>query len=129
MKIIIADDDSMIRDFYNDIIKDTFDSMVEVETVDCGEKLVEKVKQGGYRLIITDNNMPPGMNGLEAILEIRKFNKEIPICMISGDGIEQRAKEIGASHYLPKPFSDQDLLNWIRMYINLDSVAMYSGSI
>lgn len=78
-KVIIAEDDEGWRERLIEII---LSQGVKIEEVKNGPELVEKVKAGKYDLIFTDNSMPGG-NGLEAIIEIRKFNKETPIYMVS----------------------------------------------
>lgn len=116
MKIIIADDDSAIRGVYRDVIC-SLSKNIEVDMVENGEDLVKKVRQNNYDLVITDNSMGPGIKGLEAIKEIRKFNQKVPICLASGDNIEDVAFDAGASVYLPKPAMFETLENAIRRYL------------
>ncbi len=64
---------------------------------------------GMYGLIITDTDMPPGMNGLEFLTKIKKY--ELPPRLLwSGRAdsvLHQQAREAGALGCLEKPFSPQ----------------------
>ena len=102
MTIIIAEDDDKVRETYIRAIRHF--SKTEVEGVSNGRDLVEKVKERDYDLIFTDNDMPL-MSGLFAITQIRGFNSKVPICMVSGDKIEEtmsEAMKIGATDYIDK---------------------------
>jgi len=75
-------------------------------------------------IIITDWHMP-GVNGLELIERIRKDpnspRRNIPIIMISGLNASARitkARDIGVSEYLVKPFNAQDLAKRISHIVN-----------
>jgi len=97
--IIIAEDNEQTRKIFVSIIERS--SKTKVDAVDNGEDLVSKVREGDYSIIFTDNQMPI-MYGLTAIKEIRKFNSDIPIYMISGAELEKEAKEAGATDYIDK---------------------------
>ena len=83
MRIIIADDDESVRKILVGYIKN-FLKNAEIDEVDDGLPLVEKIEKNHYDLVITDNSMKK-MDGLEATRIIRKFNSKIPIYMMSGD--------------------------------------------
>jgi len=105
-KVIIAEDLKDRRDF---LVETISSEGIKIDEVDNGSELVEKVKLGGYNLIITDNIMP-NMNGLEAIREIRKFDKQTPIYLLSslagGDAkvIEKQALGNGANGFIKKDY-------------------------
>jgi len=72
---------------------------------------VYKVKQDAYDLVLMDIQMPV-MDGIQATLEIRKFNSEIPIFAISANVLNEtaeRALAAGMNDYIHKPF-DPDRL-------------------
>ncbi|MBI5148826.1 response regulator [Candidatus Pacearchaeota archaeon] len=115
-KIILAEDSKIIREHLIEIIKETFD--VEVDAVDNGEDLVKKVRENRYDFILTDNQMP-SMCGLDAIKEIRGFNKEVPIYMMSGlIGNRVYALKLGATGFIEKGFdSYEKILNSLESYL------------
>lgn len=91
-----------------------------IEEVTDGKPLVEKVRAGNYDLIITDHKMP-SVSGLEAIKQIRGFNKEIPIIMVAGSLDRKIALEAGANDYIEKPFDLDDFRERISQYLNSNS--------
>jgi DNA-binding response OmpR family regulator len=93
--IIIAEDYPSLRNSYKMIIKSIL-SDIQIDEVETGEDLVKKVKENNYSFIITDNKMKGELNGLSAIKEIREFNKEIPIYLLS-DLEEELAKNVNVN--------------------------------
>jgi len=72
-------------------------------------------------LLITDLNMP-GMNGIEFIKEVRTLPnyKFMPILFLSTESQQERrieAKAAGASGWMVKPTTAEDLLNTIKLVI------------
>lgn len=67
-------------------------------------------------LVITDLKMP-GASGLELIRHVRENLKNTQVMMITGypsiDGAVEAVKS-GAEEYLPKPFTDEELLSAVR---------------
>lgn len=61
-KILLADDDELMRNLYKDILHSEF----EVVTAQDGEDALLKIKSSSYDLIIMDMLMPK-KNGLEVI--------------------------------------------------------------
>jgi two-component system chemotaxis response regulator CheY len=73
-------------------------------------------------LLITDLNMP-GMNGIELIKEIRKLPgyKFMPILFLtteSQQGRRAEAKAAGASGWLVKPASADELVNTVKLVLH-----------
>ncbi|MBS3145898.1 response regulator [Candidatus Woesearchaeota archaeon] len=102
MRIIIADDDESVRKILVGYIKN-FLKNAEIDEVDDGLPLVEKIEKNHYDLVITDNSMKK-MDGLEATRIIRKFNSKIPIYMMSGDeNKKDEALIIGVTEFIYKP--------------------------
>lgn len=78
---------------------------------------------GGVKvdLLITDLNMP-GMNGIELIKEVRKLPayKFMPILFLTTESQQSRkleAKAAGASGWIVKPATADELLNTIKLVI------------
>lgn len=72
-------------------------------------------------LLITDLNMP-GMNGIELIKEVRKLAayKFMPILFLTTESQQSRkmeAKAAGASGWIVKPATADELLNTIKLVI------------
>ena len=72
-------------------------------------------------LLITDLNMP-GMNGIELIREVRKLPayKFVPILFLTTESQQSKkleAKAAGASGWIVKPATADELLNTIKLVI------------
>ena len=75
-----------------------------VQTALDGESAIKLVKEGAGDIIFLDINMP-GLDGIETLRRIRKFNTDIPIIMVTAFGTEDRIKEsqsLGISGFFPK---------------------------
>jgi twitching motility two-component system response regulator PilG len=75
-------------------------------------------------LILCDIAMPV-LDGYEicAMLRHSTVFRSVPIIMLTGkDGFidRVRARMVGATDYLTKPFTDQELLMLVEQYLNLD---------
>jgi chemosensory pili system protein ChpA (sensor histidine kinase/response regulator) len=86
----------------------------DVETAVDGEEGLRKASAGGYRLIITDLEMPK-LNGYEVIqaLRDRPQTKSTPILVMTtraGEKHRQMALSVGASGYIAKPVEERTLV-------------------
>ncbi len=110
-KILVVDDEKDILELieYN-LTKNGY----RVKTASSGEEALDLVKENDYDLIILDL-MLPGVDGLD-ITKIIKADKQkagIPIVMVTAKADEAdkvAGLEIGADHYVTKPFSPRELL-------------------
>ena len=78
-----------------------------------GEDALNIMSANRVDLVFSDINMP-GMDGLEFLRQLRSAEetKTIPVVMITSDGSASRVAEAlaqGATGYLKKPFSAQDV--------------------
>lgn len=90
----------------------------EVTTAKSGFEALKVLKQDKFQLIITDVNMPD-INGLEVVRFVRDNpdHKQTPLIIISTDGRDrdrERGMKLGASDYLIKPFTPEDLISTVR---------------
>ncbi|MEU4244018.1 response regulator [Actinoplanes sp. NPDC026619] len=117
--ILIADDDDDIRDVI------AFKLQVagfRTLSADNGRSALNMAVESRPRMIILDVNMPQ-MDGYSVCYELhaRPETVQIPVLMISGNQRPEdvdRGFAIGADDYLPKPFSQIEMLrrvNWLLM--------------
>ncbi len=67
----------------------------------------------------------PDMSGLEAVKQIRKLNKKIPIIAQTAyalEGDKEKAIEAGCNDYISKPTSRSDLEKIVYKYIHSDTI-------
>ena len=91
-----------------------------VEVAHNGEIAVQKAKENTYDVILMDIQMPV-MDGYQATIEIRKFNKEIPILALSASifmEVKDKINESGMDGFIFKPFDPKELLKEIDSFIN-----------
>ena len=109
-KILIVDDDPLIRDVLLDILEA---EQYIVHTAENGKTAFEKCSQPStFDLIVSDINMPV-MGGLELIEKLRGSRIEIPIIVLSGNNeisTALSAIKMGASDYLLKDENIQDTI-------------------
>ncbi|MEA3554944.1 MAG: response regulator [Campylobacterota bacterium] len=117
VKILFVEDETDLVT----IISDTLNKLkANFETAENGQVALEKFKEhNDFDLIVTDINMPI-MNGLELIKNIREFNKEIPVIIMSAHTEPEyikSAEELGIDNYLLKPF---DFIKFINIISTLE---------
>ncbi len=108
-KILIADDDPMVRSTVSKILE-MFGHTVE--TVVDGAGVIDIVDDS-FDVIILDINMP-GMDGFATIKELNNLKHEIPVLFLTGAGSMDyavKAINLGAYDFLTKPIEDLDIFN------------------
>lgn len=89
-----------------------------VSTHSDGMKAVDRVLEIAPDLVILDV-MLPGRSGFEILQDIRasEQTETLPVLMLTARGQNKdrlAAESFGASHYMTKPFSNQEMLNAVR---------------
>lgn len=105
--ILVIDDELGPRESLRFIFKGKYN----VLTAENGDKGVEIVKNIKVDLIILDLRMP-GKNGIETLMEIRKYNEKVPVIILTGYGDMETAKKAmhyGAIEFMSKPFEVSEM--------------------
>ncbi|WP_457575962.1 HD domain-containing phosphohydrolase [Desulfomarina sp.] len=108
-KILVADDDAMVRTTVSKILE-MFGH--QVDTVIGGKEALEIV-DSSYDVIILDINMPE-MNGFETMDHLNRLGLDIPVLFLTGAGSMHyavKAINLGAYDFLTKPIEDLDIFN------------------
>lgn len=109
IKILVVDDDFLIREFLSDILLAS--GKYEVVSAENGQAALELYRQNsGIGLILSDMNMPV-MDGLSLIKELRRDGADVPVVVITGNNeisIAIEALNSGANDYLVKDEHIQD---------------------
>ncbi len=116
MKILVVDDSiTMVMSLKTTLAMNGF----EVETDNNGQAALDKLKAGiKPSLIVTDINMPV-MGGMELIAKARALPglKFIPILTLTTEseaGKREEGKRAGATGWIVKPVSGDDLIRVIK---------------
>jgi two-component system invasion response regulator UvrY len=115
IKILIADDHSMIRSGLKKILKEENDMEVMEEAASHSEVLAA-LKKNQPDLVLLDISMP-GRDGLETLKEIKSLYPKLKVLMLSmhpEDRYAVRAIKAGASGYVSKESAADELVNAIR---------------
>lgn len=108
-KILVADDDAMVRTTVSKILEMFGHS---VDTASDGRGVIERVDDS-YDVIILDINMPD-MDGFQTIKALNTLNYGIPVLFLTGAGSMDyavKAINLGAYDFLTKPIEDLDIFN------------------
>ncbi|MGR3854794.1 response regulator transcription factor [Chryseobacterium indologenes] len=114
-KILYAEDDKTIAF----LVEDSLESYYDISCYSDGESALEAFNSQDFDICLLDIMMP-GMSGFEVAQNIRSKNSEIPIIFISAKALkEDRIKglKIGADDYLVKPFSIEELMLKIEVFL------------
>ena len=105
VSVFIVEDDLSLQKLYEMMLK-----MFGFEVIDKasnGREAIEKFKALSPKpdVILMDHRMPI-KNGIDATIELMKFNSHTKIIFTSADNsIKKRALEIGANSFIEKPFT------------------------
>lgn len=113
-KILLADDEKIVTDAISLIIEKNFDDII-FETVRSGRDAIEKADSFKPNIVLMDIRMP-GINGIDAIREIRKGQKETLFIIMSAYEQFEFAKEavkLGVIDYLLKPINKNTIVSAI----------------
>lgn len=116
INVLIVDDQQLVRDGIKALleIKDDFNI---VGTASDGQEAIEVLQKKPVDVVLMDIRMP-GLGGIEATSQIRKFNKDIRIIMLTtfnNDDYIVKAIKAGANGYLLKDIPKDDLAEAIRL--------------
>ena len=111
--IAIVDDDQSVREALTSLVRSLGYVAIAFE---CAEDLLKSRRRASVSCLITDLQMP-GMTGIELHNRLVASGEPIPTILITAfpdARSRERALQAGVIGYLPKPFSEDELLACIR---------------
>jgi DNA-binding NarL/FixJ family response regulator len=115
MKVIIADDHSIVRKGLKQILLEEY-PFAQVSEASNAEELIKLVMSDTWDVVITDLSMP-GRSGLDALRQIREAFPKLPVLVLSMHPEDQyaiRVLKAGASGYLNKDTAQDELIQAMR---------------
>ncbi len=109
MKILVVDDEPVVRDLTVEILRR---SGYEPHGVDSARVALDLLARETYDLVVTDVVMPE-MTGVELLDQLRARGDEVRVLLMTGGSQEpertSNAVRLGAAGLLYKPFSHDEL--------------------
>ncbi len=121
-KILVVDDEVSMRESLAAWLRE--DGYL-VETAASGREAVEMARAVPYDIYFIDLKMPPGINGIETMLEIRKSQEDATVVIVTAyatvDTAISAIKE-GAQEYMVKPCNPEEISLFVQRVIKLKSL-------
>jgi len=118
LRVLLVDDEEDIVE----VIQDRLEAYgFTVTTAGTGLEALKKLSVEKFDGIFLDVKMPE-MDGIEALEEIRKTDKQIPVIIITASSTRDAAIEAiakGANEYVLKPFAWEELKAKIEKVYNI----------
>ncbi|MBI3300192.1 MAG: response regulator [Elusimicrobia bacterium] len=111
-RILVIDDEPDMRMALGNVLNRAGHQVFESGD---GPGALDFLAREGAELVLLDMRLP-GMDGPQILRSLRERDKNTPVVMVTGYGSVDSAVEVmrlGASHYLSKPFSNQELLETV----------------
>lgn len=109
-RILVIDDERIIRDLMREILEHAGYETVGAETA---EEALQLIAADDIALVVSDILMP-GLTGLELLQRVRELSQTLPVILVTGAGTYENLSEAvtrGADGLVIKPFSHADLRN------------------
>lgn len=125
-RILFVDDESEIADLADQMLRRLG---YQVETaLDCSAAVAKIESQPAFDVLITDQVLPE-QSGLQLAIELRSRGYQMPIILLTGDGIglsEEIIRRSGINAFLSKPFSAFELSQSVQRVLakNLEAASL-----
>jgi two-component system nitrogen regulation response regulator NtrX len=120
-RILVVDDERGVRTSLGQLLR--FESY-RVEDAPDAETALTTLEKNGSDLVLLDVKLP-GMDGLDALKEIRRLSR-VPVVMMSAHASIETAVEatkLGAHDFIEKPLSDEKILLTVRNTLDFHRMA------
>ncbi len=111
IRVLVADDHTIVREGLKQILSDTPDIEVADEAANAKE-VITKVSDNEYDLVLLDISFP-GRSGIDILKQLKCLKPKLPILILSMYPEEQyavRSLKAGASGYLTKESASDELI-------------------
>jgi len=116
MRVLVVDDDPIVLASCKRVLEAEGFSVVAVSSV---SQAIEEAVAQGFGLIIADIKMPE-RDGFQLMRKVQSWRKPTPIIAMSGyptSETVQSSLTSGASVFLPKPFTPDELLAALQVVV------------
>lgn len=109
-RVLVVDDET---DFLETLVNRLNKRQIDTTGVQSGEEALEAMKKKLFDVVILDIKMPGGMDGIQALREMRKIQPLAEVILLTGHGSVETSIEgmkLGAFDYLLKPVKLEELM-------------------
>ena len=109
-RALVVDDEEV---FLQTLVKRLHKRNIDTTGVASGEQALEIMKKKLFDVVILDVKMPGGMDGIEALREMKKIQPLAEVLLLTGHASVETSIEgmkLGAFDYLLKPIKLEELL-------------------
>jgi len=121
-KILVVDDEIAMRESLAAWLRE---DAYTVDTAASGREALERAREAAYDIYFIDLKMPPEIGGIETMIELRKFQPDATVVIITAyatvDTAISAIKE-GAQEYMVKPCNPEDLSAFVERVIQLKNL-------
>lgn len=120
-KVLVVEDNKINQMITKKILEK---NKMVCDVADNGMDAIKLVKVNEYDIILMDIHMP-GISGIEATQDIRKFNKGLPIIALTAVTIDENLDDFyraGFNEIIPKPFKTEEFFE--KIYKTLENRKM-----
>ncbi len=110
MNVLVIDDEQIVLDSVSRILTD---EGYQVDTAIRSREGLDLALSRDYDLVLTDIRMPE-IGGMRILRDIKRGKPTTPVIIITGYATVQsavQAMQLGATHYIEKPFTPEVLIN------------------
>ncbi len=115
IRVLIADDHTLVRQGLKRILAETTDMTVAGEA-ENGVEALKKIREGEWDVVLLDVSMP-GRNGVDTLKQIMSEKRAVKVLILSmypEDQYAVRLLKAGASGYMTKESAPEELVEAIR---------------
>lgn len=108
-KVLVIDDEQIVLDSVKKILTQ---ENYEVTTSISSRKGLDLANQNDYDLVLSDIRMPE-IGGMRVLRDIKRAKPTLPVVIITGYATVQssvQAMKLGATDYIEKPFTPEELV-------------------
>lgn len=118
--ILVIDDEIGPRESLRILLKDSYN----VSLAKNGNEGIALLKSGDFDAVILDLRMP-GKSGIETLEEIRKFNEDVPVIILTGFGTlesVQKAIHLNIFEFVSKPFDVNEMKEIVKKAVEKNKI-------
>ena len=117
--LLVEDEDDAVESITRFLVRREF----EVLSTPSGKKAIEIIKDKSIDLVLLDLSLED-ITGIEALEQIREFNKSLKIVVVTGSILQAEDREkvyrLGIHQFLAKPSNSENLLDAINGAVGQD---------